>query len=118
MAMQALNGSCHCGAVAYTVDADPAQAMTCNCSICNRLGSVWTFVPKAKFNLTKGEGKMGDYQFNKHVLHHRFCPNCGVESFAEGKGKDGSPMIGVNLRCCEGVDVDKLEPKRFDGRSL
>ena len=53
MAVQFLNGSCHCGAVAYTVEADPATAMTCNCSICSRLGAVWTFAPKAKFKLTK-----------------------------------------------------------------
>ena len=92
-------------------------AITCNCSICSRLGAVWAFAPKAKFKLTKGEGKLGDYQFNKHVLHHRFCPSCGIESYAEGKGPDGSEMVGINLRCVEGVDVDKLSPKQVDGRS-
>jgi hypothetical protein len=67
--------------------------------------------------LTKGEGKLGDYQFNKHVLHHQFCPSCGIESYAEGKGPDGSEMVGINLRCVEGVDVAKLSPKQVDGRS-
>ena len=32
-------------------------------------------------------------------------------------GPDGSPMVGINLRCVEGVDVDKLSPKPWDGRS-
>ena len=41
MATQTLNGSCHCGAIAYTVEADPEAAMSCNCSICSRLGAVW-----------------------------------------------------------------------------
>ena len=118
MAMQNLTGSCHCGAIAYTVEADPATATACNCSICSRLGALWVFAPKSKFKLTKGEGKQGDYQFNKHRLHHRFCPSCGIESYAEGKGKDGSEQVGINLRCCEGVDVDKLTPKRVDGRSM
>jgi len=117
MAMQSLNGSCHCGAIAYAVEADPTQAMTCNCSICSRLGAVWVFAPKSKFKLAKGEGRQGDYQFNKHVLHHRFCPSCGIESYAEGKGPDGSEMVGINLRCVEGVDVAKLSPKQVDGRS-
>jgi len=118
MAIRTLNGSCHCGAIAYTVEADPDAAVTCNCSICARLGAVWAFGPKAAFKLVRGEGKLGDYQFNKHVLHHRFCPSCGIESYTEGKGPDGSEMVGVNLRCVEGVDVAKLSPRQIDGRSL
>lgn len=118
MATQTLNGGCHCGAVAYTVELDPGGAIACNCSICSKLGAVWAFAPKAKFTLKKGEGKVGDYQFNKHVLHHRFCTACGIESYAEGKGKDGSEQVGINLRCVEGIDLDKLKPKPFDGRSM
>ena len=118
MANQTLKGGCHCGAVAYTVEVDPAASMSCNCSICSKLGAVWAFTAKSNFKLTKGEGKAGDYQFNKHVLHHRFCPTCGIESYAEGKGKDGSEQVGINLRCVEGIDVDKLTPKKFDGRSM
>ena len=118
MPTQKLKGSCHCGAIAYVAEVDPAGAIVCNCSICARLGAVWAFSPKSSFTLLKGEGKQGDYQFNKHVLHHRFCPTCGIESYAEGQGKDGSPMVGINLRCCEGVDVNKLSPKQMDGRSL
>lgn len=117
MATQTLNGSCHCGAIAYTVEVDPEAAMVCNCSICSRLGAVWAFAPRAKFRLTRGDGRVGDYQFNKHVLHHRFCPSCGIESYADGKGPDGSEMIGINLRCVAGVDVAKLTPKQIDGRS-
>jgi hypothetical protein len=117
MATEKLRGGCHCGAIAYTVELDPATAITCNCSICSRLGAVWAFTPKTKFTLTKGDGRLGDYQFNKHVAHHRFCPSCGIESFAQGKGKDGSDQVGINLRCCEGIDVNKLEPKQVDGRS-
>ena len=26
-------------------------------------------------------------------------------------------MAGINLRCVEGIDVDKLKPKAVDGRS-
>jgi len=117
MTTQSLTGGCHCGAIAYTVEVDPAGAIKCNCSICSKLGAVWAFAPKSKFHLTKGEGKLGDYQFSKHVLHHRFCPNCGIESYAEGKGPDGAEMAGINLRCVEGMDVDKLKPKAVDGRS-
>ena len=114
---QSYTGSCHCGAIAYTVEVDTAQALKCNCSICTKLGAVWAFAPKRKFKLAKGADKQGDYLFNKKRLHHRFCTACGIESYAEGTGPDGSPTVGINLRCLEGVDVDKLSPRAWDGRS-
>jgi hypothetical protein len=118
MATQSLTGSCHCGAVAYSVELDLANTLKCNCSICTKLGAVWAFAPKSKFTLKTSEGKQGDYQFGKKTLHHRFCPSCGIESYAEGTAPDGTKTVGINLRCVEGVDVDKLSPKAHDGRSL
>ena len=48
----AYSGSCHCGAVAFTVEGDPpAGAMSCNCSHCRRKGFLLTFVPAAQFTL-------------------------------------------------------------------
>jgi len=118
MAAQTYSGSCHCGAVAFDVEVDPSQALQCNCSICTKLGAVWAFAPKSKFTLKSGAAQQGDYQFGKKALHHRFCPRCGIESYAEGTAPDGTPSVGVNLRCLEGVDVDKLSPRQYDGRSI
>ncbi|WP_444547436.1 GFA family protein, partial [Proteus mirabilis] len=44
--------SCQCGAIAFQVEADLDQTVTCNCSRCRRLGSVLTMVPAADFMLT------------------------------------------------------------------
>ena len=44
------------------------------------------------------------------MLHHRFCTACGVESYADGTAPDGSATVGINLRCFEAIDVDKLTP--------
>jgi hypothetical protein len=114
---QTYSGSCHCGAVAFTVELDPAAALKCNCSICTKLGAVWAFAPKEKFALKSG-ATAGDYQFGAKKLHHRFCTSCGVESYAEGSMPDGTPTVGINLRCVEGIDVDKLSPRPWDGRSM
>jgi len=112
------SGGCHCGAVAYTVEVDPSQSLKCNCTICAKIGAVWAFAPKSNFSLKSGEAKLGDYQFGKKSLHHRFCTACGIESYAEGTAPDGSPTVGINLRCVEGIDVDKLSPRAWDGRSM
>lgn len=117
MAAQTFSGSCHCGAVAFTVEVDPEQSLKCNCSICSKLGAVWAFAPKAKFTLTAGQAEQGDYLFNTRDLHHRFCTRCGIESYAEAVAPDGTPTVGINLRCLDGLDVDKLSPRAYDGRS-
>jgi len=116
MSAATYSGSCHCGAVAFTVEVDPAEALKCNCSICSKLGAIWAFAPKSRFTLTSGAGQ-GGYLFNKKHLHHRFCTRCGIESYAEGTSPDGTPMVGINLRCLAGVKVDKLTPRFYDGRS-
>jgi hypothetical protein len=118
MSTQTYSGSCHCGAVAFTVDLDTDQALQCNCSICSKLGAVWAFAPKAQMHLKSGADSLGDYQFGKRHLHHRVCRTCGVESFAEGVAPDGTATVGINLRCVDGIDIAKLSPRQHDGRSL
>jgi hypothetical protein len=111
-------GSCHCGNVKYEVELDlSGPVMACNCSICGRTGSLMAFVPEEKFTLLAGAASLTDYQFNTMNIHHLFCSNCGVRSFARGTGPSGSAMCMVNARCLEGVDPLALEVKRWDGRS-
>jgi hypothetical protein len=116
MAVSTHRGSCHCGAVRYTVDLDATQpAIVCNCSICGRTGSMLAFVPPDKFNLEQGKDNLTDYQFNKHVIHHTFCKTCGVRPFANGQGPNG-PMIAINMRTLEDVDVFTQPTTQHNGR--
>ncbi|MBV8757883.1 MAG: GFA family protein [Deltaproteobacteria bacterium] len=111
------HGSCHCGAVSYEVELDLAQpAISCNCSMCGRSGALLMFVPPDKFNLEKGEDAMSVYKFNKHVIDHLFCKTCGVRPFARGQGPKG-PMVAINVRCLDDVDVFKQPRNEFDGKS-
>lgn len=115
--MKLRTGGCHCGAVRYEVETDLTRLVSCNCSICAKTGSILTFVPDSKFSLKSGEDALTDYTFNKHVIHHLFCSTCGIRSFARGKGPDGTPMIAVNVRCLDDVDVFALKPVEYDGKS-
>ena len=36
---------------------------------------------------------------------------------AMGVDQKGNPMAAINLRCLEGVDLEKIEISPFDGRS-
>jgi hypothetical protein len=111
-------GSCHCGNVTYDVELDlSGPVLACNCSICTRTGSLMAFVPTDKFQLLSGEESLTDYQFNTKQIHHLFCSNCGVRSFARGVRPDGAPMCMINARCLEGVDPSALQVKHWDGKS-
>ncbi|MBX3598350.1 MAG: GFA family protein [Rhizobiaceae bacterium] len=118
MSVQSYKGGCQCGAVRYEVEADLDHTVTCNCSRCGRLGSILTFAPKGSFRLVSGEGATTEYLFNKKAIHHLFCSTCGIESYAVGKGPDGSEMVAVNVRCLDGVEAGSLTPKKVDGRSF
>lgn len=111
-------GSCHCGAVTFTVDADPPRAaVSCNCSHCRRKGFLLAFFPADKFNLESGSDALREYKFNTHKIRHLFCEKCGTEPFAYGANPDGSPVRAVNLRCVPSVDLDALDLQRYDGAS-
>ena len=80
-------GGCHCGAVRYR-DATMKleSAMTCNCSICSKTGSMLAFIPAAQFELTAGAEALTDYQWGREnpspvlqavrgsFLRARHCP--------------------------------------------
>ncbi|WP_044244540.1 GFA family protein [Chondromyces apiculatus] len=110
-------GSCHCGKVRYEVATDLGQAISCNCSMCAKKGSVLTFVPADQFKLLSGQDGLTDYQFNKKTIHHLFCSTCGVTSFARGTGPDGKEMVAVNLRCLDDLDLSSLNVTPVDGKS-
>jgi hypothetical protein len=112
-------GSCHCGAVTFTVDAElPEKALSCNCSICRRKGSLLAFFPVDAFTLNSGQDRLTTYLFNSRQIHHQFCQVCGSEAFAHAKTPDGNQMYAINLRCVPDLDLDKLQIRHHDGASL
>ncbi len=118
MSTQSFRGSCHCGDVRYRVTLALDTVASCNCSICSRTGTLLAFAPAAQFELLAGAEALTDYQFGKKRIHHLFCRRCGIRSFCRATGRDGTPTVAINVRCLEGVDLDALPVKRFDGKSL
>lgn len=110
-------GSCHCGNVAFDVEGEIKGVISCNCSMCARAGWLLWFVPPDKFTLKTPASALGSYEFNKHVIHHKFCPTCGIKPFSEGVGPDGKPMLAINVRCLEGVDIAGLDVHPYNGRA-
>jgi hypothetical protein len=113
-----MKGSCHCGKVAYRIDAEPREAMACNCSICHRKGYLLFFTTPDTFVLETPRSEISVYTFKSHNIRHQFCKTCGCAPFSEGTGQDRKPMLAINLRCAEGIDLAAVKITEFDGASL
>ena len=109
--------SCHCGDVAYAVEGEFTEGMDCNCSMCRRRGALLAFVPREKLELKTPAENLSLYTFNRHVIRHYFCGNCGIAVFGEGNAPDGTAIAAVNLRCIPAIDLDSLEIRKVDGAS-
>lgn len=111
-------GDCHCGKVKFSVDLDLSEVVSCNCSMCQRKGTLLSFTGEKAFKLISGEGELTDYQFGKKSIHHTFCKTCGVTAFASGMLPDGTAMKAVNVRCLHGVEIENLKVHHFNGRDM
>ena len=111
-------GSCHCGNVAFEVEGDIDRALACNCSMCQRKGSLLWFTPRENLKLLSPEDAAATYTFKKHAIRHRFCATCGIHPYAEAIDPKGNPTAAINIRCIEGIDLDAIPVKHFDGRAL
>lgn len=116
--MTTYQGSCQCGAVAFTAQMELASAITCNCSRCHKLGSVLSFVPRAQVTVTSGEGALTEYRFGSKKISHQFCSICGIQPFGFGTGSDGVETAAINIRCLRDVDLAAVPTQAVDGKSF
>ena len=108
-------GSCHCGAVQFEVDAPVhLEVDECNCSICSKSGDLHLIRPLSKFRLLSGEDDLTLYQFNTQVARHTFCKHCGIKAFYVPRSNpDG---ISVNVRCLS-TPILSMTVSAFDGQN-
>lgn len=86
--------------------------------MCQRKGSLLWFVPLEQLRLTTPEENASTYRFNKHVIEHRFCANCGIHPYGKGVDPKGQAVAAINIRCLEGLDIAAIPVHHFDGRSM
>lgn len=107
-------GSCHCQAVTFEVEAPAAlEADCCNCSICSKSGALHLIVPAKKFKLLTGKDSLNTYTFNSGVAQHYFCQHCGMKPFHVPRSNpDG---IDVNINCLD-TEAESINITEFDGQ--
>lgn len=110
------HGSCHCGVIRFTVQADLEVGVMCDCSICKRKSAVMALIEPEQFKLETGQDNLSCYQFNTKLAEHYFCKTCGIYTHHKRRTSQG---MGVNIGCLEGITANDLsEVKHFKGSEL
>jgi len=125
--MTLYHGSCHCGRVAFEVEAEIDHLRVCDCSICHRRGALNFRVPKDALTLLTPWQDLSLYQWGSKTAKDFFCPACGILPFRRPSdptpqelSEGVEPFDGwtINVRCLDGVDTDAIPIKRIEGSKI
>ncbi|MDH5352750.1 MAG: GFA family protein, partial [Betaproteobacteria bacterium] len=75
-----LNGSCHCGAVRFSLDSEtPYPYQRCYCSICRKTAGGGGYAINIMGNSAtfKSKGRTRIYRATRGGPQRHFCPKCG-----------------------------------------
>src|SRR5438477_13046758 len=99
-------GSCHCGAVRFSVEVDPSVGGRCNCSVCTKIGGIGAILKPSAFTLLAGEDNLSKYEWGPKIGRRFFCKTCGVHCFSRGfLAELGGDFVSVNLNTLDDVDM-------------
>jgi hypothetical protein len=96
-----IDGACHCGAITYEAEIDPAGVRLCHCADCQTLsGSAFRVVVSAadgSFTLLSGQPKIYIKTAESGAQRAQaFCPDCGTAIYATSGG-DGPKKYGLRV---------------------
>ncbi len=91
-------GGCLCGAIRYTLKAEPALTVVCHCTHCQKAsGSAFStnlVMQRADIHFSGGEiAAYDDKADSGNILKRSFCPKCGSSLMSESSGRPGSAVL-------------------------
>ena len=96
-----IHGSCHCGAITFTADVDPAQVVVCHCSDCQAMsGAPFRAIVRAASEQFHLQGTPKAYIKTAQSGQRRaqvFCPECGTPLY--GSAAENPAFVVIRLGC-------------------
>jgi hypothetical protein len=110
-----ITASCHCGAFRVEIDETPSHLTDCNCSLCRRLGALWSYFTRDQVRfLGAPDGTRGYAQGEKSLATHH-CRTCGCTTHWESLRPDNPERIAINGRLFDPAVRAQIRVRRFDG---
>jgi hypothetical protein len=106
-----ITGGCLCGAVRYTIEAEPLTTRVCWCKLCQKIGAGGGTVNVAfPAEAVSVQGELRDYESvadSGNKMHRRFCPQCGTPMFTSSEARPH--IMGVRAGTLDDPEVTKPE---------
>ncbi len=121
------SGSCHCGAVRFSVRARITHLRECDCSICAMRATLNVRVANDALELQTSLAELTTYRWGSYTAIDYFCGTCGVLTFRRPGAPTAAehaagirPFDGwaVNARCLIGLDLSAFPRKFIHGKNL
>lgn len=97
-----VDGQCHCGAIAFSAEIDPARVRICHCTDCQQLSGtafrVTAPCDEQDFHLLRGQPriylKVAD---SGRRRQQAFCSDCGSPLYATSDEPAGTRKLGLRV---------------------
>ena len=112
-----IHASCHCGAVKLEVPSAPENVASCNCSICSKIGVLWSYYSPKEVQITTPRENIDTYIWGDKMLQFCRCKTCGCTTHWESILDEEYDRMGVNARMMSGIDLENIPLRKIDGAS-
>ncbi len=110
-----IEGSCHCGRVKFSIDAEPKWLVDCNCSICRRIAALWGHLETRRVSIDAGHDATIAYIHGDRTLAMHTCRHCGCTTHWTSLDPDDRARMAVNFRMCADDDIAQFRVRHLDG---
>ncbi|MBV7266454.1 GFA family protein [Erythrobacter ani] len=106
---------CPCGAIAITLPQRPTSVTFCDCSLCRKLGAIWSYYPKAAVAVTGLTHVFTRSDVENPSVEAHFCGTCGATTHWQPTASNGNDRMGANMRLFQPEDLTGIEARFMDG---
>ncbi len=101
---------CHCGNVKLATKNIPESLLSCNCSICNRVGALWAYYKAEDVEINIKDSPISIYLWDKKEIKLHHCPYCGCTTHYSSNGEKQTVINArmAELKVTENIPVKSL----------
>ena len=104
-----ITGGCLCGAVRYTIEAEPLFIRHCWCRDCQYIGAgggtVNVFFPTEAVKIEGALAEHASPAASGNLMHRRYCPSCGTPVFTQTEAR--LHFLGVRAGTLDDPEIAK-----------
>jgi len=110
-----LTGTCHCGAVRFELARRPRQATSCNCSICRRYATLWSYTNERGVRFRTPRRALEFYAWGSRSIRFGRCRRCGCITHWERTRRRADGRVGINARLLAPEVLEGIRVRHLDG---